>query len=342
MRRLPLVLLIMFGATSTLAAADVTITKTDTQLEFRVGDELITKYQYGGTVQVEKGDGAKPLAKPFFYPVNAPGGICVTRPWPMVRGTSGETTDHFHQKSMWFCHGDVIADGLTMKTRSSDKRVQGVDFWAESAGHGRIVCTQVATKGDLATTTNEWRTPDGVKILDETRVIRVQSLPAGRLITLDIDLAANDYPIIFGDTKEGSMGIRISDEIMLTRKTGGQIVTSDGKVEKAPKKGGNLSVWGQLADWHDYSGTVGGKPVGLAVFDDANNTYRAVWHTRDYGLMAANPFGGKGAGFPATKSRTVEPKLNKGGHLKLRYGIYVHGGDASSAKVADVYATFMK
>ncbi len=334
-------LLVLFLVSAPALAADVTITKTDTDLVFTTGDQLITKYRYAGTVSVEKGEGSKPLAKPFFYPVNAPGGTCATRGWPIVRGIKGETTDHFHQKSAWFCHGDVIPEGITMKTKSSDKRIHGVDFWAESAGHGRIVCVDVGEpKNGAVVTRNEWRTPDGVKILDESRTISVTAKSSGRLIILDIDLHATVCPITFGDTKEGSMGVRVSDEIQ--NKTGNGTVTSiDGATAKAPAKD-NLPMWGKFAAWHDYSGTVDGKPVGIAVFDDPKNPHPAAWHTRAYGLMAANPFGRKDSKFPAILTNDKLVKLAKGEHLKLRYGIYVHTGDVKEGQVAEAFMFFTK
>src|SRR5205823_4007724 len=159
--------------------------------------------------------GTKPLAKPFFYPVNAPGAVPVTRAWPQERGKPGETTDHFHQKSAWFCHGDVIPEGVELKLKSADKRVHGVDFWAEGGNHGRIVCVEVgeprqaSASHALVPTRNEWRAADGTKVLDEERTIHLVALPAGRLIVLDVDLLAADHPVTFGDTKEGSMGVRV-------------------------------------------------------------------------------------------------------------------------------------
>jgi hypothetical protein len=322
-------------------AAEITITKTDTHLEFQVGTELITKYQYAGTVQLEKAEGTKPLAKPYFFPLNAPGGISATRGWPMVRGNPKDMTDHFHQKSVWFCHGDVIPEGVTLKTRSSDKRVHGVDFWAESTGHGRIVCTKVGKpNGGSVETKNEWRTPDEVAILEETRTITVSDHGAGRLIVLDITLTANHCPITFGDTKEGAMGIRISDEIQA--KTGnGTITSNEGKVATAPAKD-NLAMWGQPADWHDYSGKANEKEVGISIFDDPKNKHRSLWHTRAYGLMSANPFGRKDSGFPAAKGNAELVKLAKGESLKLRYGVYVHTGNAKAGKVADAFGVFAK
>jgi hypothetical protein len=333
----------MIRTLSVLAASALTIpaaaepamvraTKSKEAVEFFVGDELVTRYHVGEGV-----------AKPYFWPLNAAGGVPVTRGWPMEKGLPKETTDHVHQKSAWFCHGDVIPDGLELKVRSSDKNVKGVDFWSEGRGHGTIACVSV---GDVRTTggassistKNEWRTADGTKILDEDRTISVRVLGNAPLIVLDIDLHASVCPITFGDTKEGSMGVRVNDQFRLTAPGGDGVVTSaGGSTAKAPAKD-NLPMWGKRSDWNDYSGTVDGKLVGIALFDHPKNSPRAAWHTRAYGLMAANPFGR--ASFPDTKGELT--KLAKGDHLKLRYGILLHTGDAKAAKVAELYAAFAK
>ncbi len=323
------------------AEGELVATKTPTTVEFRVGKDLVTVYQYAGEVQVEKGDGKKPLAKPFFYPLNASNGVPVTRGWPMVRGTAGEKTDHFHQKSVWFCHGDVIPEGLELKVKSSDKRVKGVDFWAESAGHGRIVCTEAGepmavskTHSSLATK-NEWQAADGTKILDEARTLHVVTLPAGRLLIFDIDLHASVCPITFGDTKEGAMGVRVNETFCLLLKDGGTVTSSRESVAKAPAKD-NLPMWGEIAEWHDYSG----KGAGIAIFDHPKNASKAAWHTRAYGLMAANPFGRAESGFPALKGKTDLVKIAKGDHLRLKYAVYAHTGDVTEGQVAEVYKQF--
>ena len=66
-------------------AADVAIEVGTETLEFKVGKEVVARYRISGTVQVEKGEGTKPLAKPFLWPVLAPNGVPVTRAWPMDR-----------------------------------------------------------------------------------------------------------------------------------------------------------------------------------------------------------------------------------------------------------------
>src|SRR5260370_19848258 len=122
----------------------------------------------------------------------------------MEKAQTGETTDHVHQTSAWYCHGDVIPEGIEVKDKI--KGVKGVDFWSEARGHGIIVCIdggEAKTGKDHAwlTTKNEWTTADKVKIMGETRTIHLYDLGATRLLVLDIELHASDRPIIFGDTK---------------------------------------------------------------------------------------------------------------------------------------------
>jgi hypothetical protein len=318
-------------------ADDVSVTKGPDTIEFRVGQELAGAYQFAGTVPREKGEGRKPLPKPVLWPLAAPGGITVTAFAP---------SDHIHHKSVWFCHGDVIPEGVELKVKSGDKRVKGVDFWSEAPNHGWIVCTQVGEpqavgKGhSKVETRNEWKTPDGVKILDETRVIHFINQPEGRLFVFEISLRASISPVVFGDTKEGSFGIRVHPELRPTTKEGATITTADGKTIAPPVKD-NLAIWGEPTAWVDYSGRVDGKAVGIAVFDHPDNP-PASWHARAYGLNAANPFGRAASGFPSQKGKTDLLRLEKGGELKLKYGVYAHTGDAKTGKVAEAFAAFKK
>jgi hypothetical protein len=313
-------------------APGVTIEPKDGVLEFHVGKDIVTRYHIGPSV-----------AKPYFWPLTASNGVAVTRAWPLEKAGPGDSTDHVHQKSAWFCHGDVIPEGLELKQKV--KGVEGVDFWSEAPGHGRIVCVHVGTPtnaGDHAsvTTKNEWRTADGAKVLDETRTISLYDLGGSQLYVLDIDLNASAVPITFGDTKEGSMGVRVNDAIREGTPKGEK--GGHGKLTNADGKSGEKDVWGYRSKWNDYSGEVDGKAAGIALFDDPANKEPAAWHSRGYGLMAANPFGRARAGFPATKGQTGLVRLAKGEHLKLRYGMLVHPGDVKEGKVAEAFAKFVK
>jgi hypothetical protein len=321
-------------------AADIAIEKGENTLDFKIGKETVARYQISGTVQAEKGDGTKPLAKPFLWPVLAPNGTPVTRSWPMDR-TGPDKTDHFHQKSVWFCHGEVIPEGIDIGAKHS------VDFWSEFPGHGRIVykgnkmpLNQPAAEA-FVVTWNEWQTADGIKILDEERKITLQEMSGGRLFTFDCKLTASVCNITFGDTKEGSFGVRVNDAMRTEIATGGTVTSSDGTTATAPRKD-NLPMWGKIADWNDYSGTVNGKKAGIAIFDHPTNPSRAAWHTRAYGLMAANPFGRAKSGFPDRKGNTDLVKIEKGKSLTFKYAIFVHDGDAKAGKVAEAYEAFKK
>src|SRR5262249_34958055 len=163
--------------------------------DFRDGSTLITRYHFG-----------RDAAKPYFWPMYAPSDIPVTRAWPMEKGAPKETKDHVHQKSAWFCHGDVIPEGIELKSKI--KGVEGVDFWSEAAGHGRIAWLNTTNRTgiprkDQIVTHNIWRTSENVAILNEERVITLKLLGDNRLLTIDIDLHASECPITFGDTKEG-------------------------------------------------------------------------------------------------------------------------------------------
>jgi hypothetical protein len=277
--------------------------------------------------------------------LNAPSGKPVTRAWPMEKGYAGAQTDHVHQKSAWFCHGDVIPEGIELKQKV--RGVEGVDFWDEAPGHGKIVCTKVAgveqTKNHAkVTTANEWRTAEGVKILDEARVIHVYNFGDAQLIVLDIDLHASVCPITFGDTKEGSLGVRVRESVT-EDKGKGLLTNAEGKQhEGARSNRDKTGVWGLASAWCDYSGPVEDGIAGITIFADPGNPYPTCWHSRGYGLSAANPFGREKAGFPDMAGKKDLVKLAKGDHLKLRYGLYLHAGDVKGGKVAEAFEEFKK
>src|SRR5207237_2713706 len=120
-----------------------------------------------------------------------------------------------------------------IELRDKIKGVDGVDFWSEAKGHGNIVCTKVAEPKHKdgharVATHNEWRMADDTKIMDESRVIRFYDFGKARLVILEIDLEASVCPIVFGDTKEGSMGIRVNDQIRADDKGKGTLQNAEG------------------------------------------------------------------------------------------------------------------
>jgi hypothetical protein len=294
-------------------------------LDFRIGKDLVARYH------IDKG-----IAKPYFWPVLGPGGTALTRSWPMEKTNSG-STDHPHQKSIWFCHGDIIPERTSIENKN--RGIEGIDFWSQGKGHGLIVCTKVGEpnakdKHASIQTQNQWRTAEGAPILDEQRTLHLVDLGESRLLVVEIDLEAKYGAITFGDTKEGSFGIRVND-LIREEKGNGEIENADGKV-------GEKECWGRVSAWCDYSGIINDKKVGIAILADPGNAYPSCWHVRGYGLMAANPFGRAKSDFPDMKGKTDLAKLAKGEHLKLRYGVLIHPGDANAGKVSAHYEKFVK
>jgi hypothetical protein len=304
--------------------ADVTISVGKDRIDFRCGHELAASYvTYPGQ------------AKPYFWPLNAPGGVAVTRGWPVEKAEPGEATDHVHHRSAWFCHGDVIPEGMELKLKV--KGVTGVDFWSEAKGHGVIVCTQAGSpeqKGPRGrvSTFNEWRTADGQKVLDESRTLELVDFGDARLFVVESDLCASVVPVTFGDTKEGSFGVRVRKSVT-EQKGMGTLTNAEGKVHER-------EVWGRASAWCDYSGPVGDATAGIALFADPANPVPTCWHSRAYGLMAANPFGREKSGFPAERGKNDLVRLARGQHLKLRFGMLLHRGDVKDGRVAEFYREF--
>jgi hypothetical protein len=329
------------GAPAAETPADAPVVRVGkTHIDFSRGKTLVARY-----VTDPK------AAKPYFWPLYALPGKAVTRAWPMEKG-KGETTDHKHQKSAWFCHGDVIP--LDLPYQKHHKGVEGIDFWSEDSGHGTIVCVAAGEpkadkSGITVVTRNEWRSAEGQKILDETRTIRfVSSAPGANLLVLDIDLHATTTGVRFGDTKEGSLGVRVRDSLREQSRKGGVLTNAEGRRGEGKTvrgKGTNADrkgCWGLVSAWCDYSGPVDetGTVAGVAVFADPANPIDTAWHARAYGLMAANPFGRSHAGFPDRQGKKDLVTLKKGDHLRLRYALFLHGGDAKKADVAGAFKQF--
>lgn len=335
-RTLPLLALLAFPAP---ARADVSAVVGKEAVEFKSGSTVVARYAIGPTV-----------AKPYLYPVLTPAGVPVTRGWPMDPAPPMGTKDHVHQKSVWFCHGDVIPEGIELKIKSANKADKGVDFWSEAKDangprHGVIRCVKVGEpkvhgpQHVSVETHNEWISPDGVKIMDEVRTVHFTDGKEGRLFAFEIVLKASVCPITFGDTKEGSFGVRVRDELRMEKKK--DVLGGDGVMTNAEGKSGEKDIWGMPSAWIHYGGKLDGKDVGVAVFDHPSNP-KASWHARAYGLVGANPFGRAHSGFPSQKDKTDLLKIEKGGVMKLKYAVYAHDGDIKSGKVDLAFDAFKK
>jgi hypothetical protein len=253
--------------------------------------------------------------------VIGPTGKEMTRAWPMRKDNPDEKTDHVHQKSFWFDHGNV----------------NGVDFWGEEAKiqgkqvHTELVKAEGGKIGTLVTKT-EWVGPDGAKILADERTMRFGGDDKSRWIDFDVVVTALADEVTFGDTKEGSFVLRIAESMRTDRKTGGRIITSEGLTD--------ADAWGKPAAWVDYHGPVADETLGIAILNHPSSfRYPSHWHVRTYGLFAANPWGlGDFTGVKQDGSH----KMKKGESLSLRYRVIFHSGDEKQGKIAEAFAEYSK
>jgi len=271
----------------------------------------------------------KYVPRPFCYPLLGPAGLPMTRNFPM-KDMPGEDKDHKHHRSLWFTHGAV----------------NGHDFWAEAKDFGKIVhdgFAEVTSGKDngVIRSKNKWIAADGKVICTDELTFRVYKRPANeRLFDYEITIHASNGELTFGDTKEGSMAIRLNETMRLkpnkenAGKPTGHIVNSEGVRDGA--------TWGKRAAWCDYYGPVEGKTVGVAIFDHPQNPRHPTWwHVRDYGLFAANPFGRHDfESLPDKAAGNLVVPYGKS--VTFRYRFYIHEGDEKQAKVADHYAEYTK
>ena len=158
---------------------------------------------------------------------------------------------------------------------------------------------------------------DGKVICKDTRRVRIVPLANNEVyMDFDITLKATEGPVTFGDTKEGTMGIRTRPELRLEGKVAkGHILNSDGLTDR--------DCWGKRAAWVDYYGPVNGKTVGITMFEHPSSPRHPTWwHAREYGLFAANPFGIHD--FEKKPAGTGDLVLEKDKEWTLRYRIYFH------------------
>jgi len=287
----------------------VQISEVPDRLHIEINGKLFTEYFF------------RDVPRPYYYPLIGPGGLAMTRNWPM-KSPPGEEHDHPHHRSLWFGHGDI----------------NGIDFWAEKAGCGKTVHRgfdkiESGEKMGIISSRNDWVGPDGKTICTDNRTFRVFS--DGGVFDFEITIHASNGDVTFGDTKEGTMAVRLAESMKLKGHEGtAHIVESSGAHDAA--------TWGKKADWCDYYGPVEGKTVGIAIFDHPKNPRHPTWwHVRDYGLFAANPFGQND--FENLKDKTAgNLKLPAGQNITFRYRFYLHEADEKQAQVAQKYQEYIK
>ncbi len=310
MRLIPATILLLATAAHVVAAERISLEKQADRVAVTIDGAPLTAYLFA-----QEG-----LRRPTLFPVHGPHGITLTRSWPLGPKLPGDPVDHPHHESLWFAHGDV--NGHDFWTCRRGERIEHGAL--EHVGDGRIVATA------------RWLAPNGRVVCTDRRMLTFSVDASDRIIDHDITITASHGPLVFGDTKEGTMSLRVRPELNVKAAKGGPPATGHYANATGDR---DDAVWGKPAAWVDLSGMLEGKPVGIACFDHPQNLrHPTCWHARDYGLFAANPFGLHD--FMKLPKGTGRFDLAEGQSLRLRHRWLLHVGDADAARVADRYAAW--
>jgi hypothetical protein len=297
------------------AWSDVAFKDHPDRVEIEIGGKPYSAFYFGPETM-----------KPYLHPLRTADGMVVTRMYPMEQ-VEGEAHDHPHHQGVWFTHG----------------MVNGYDFWGNAKpgpksgkvalDQGKKVRVEGGKKSGTIEADFQWLDPNGKALLSEHRRMTFYDDPTDRIVDFDITLTALKEPVKFGDTKEGTFAIRISDDLTEKRK-GGLMTSSTGAT-------GMKGIWGKQFPWVDYAGTLKGKPVGITIFDHPKNPkHPTYWHARDYGLFAANIFGEHD--FYADKTRDGSVTLEPGKSMRFRYRVLVHPNGTDRARLDKEFEEYKK
>lgn len=296
---------------ASLASAQVRVTKQADRVAVEIDGKPYTEFFLapGGN-------------KPYVHPLRTASGLLVTRRFPMEK-VEGETTDHPHHRGMFFSHGDV----------------NGFNFWGTEPGskspkRASMALKEVVTaKGGKTSGTIkavfEGLDPQGKPIMREARELTFHSHPTLRIVDFGITIEALEK-LTFADTKEGTFGIRLATPLAEERT--GRMVNAEGQETEK-------NVWGKRSPWVDYYGQLEGQTVGVAVLEHPSNPrHPTYWHSRAYGLFAANPFGVRD--FTGDKAKDGSMTVEAGQSVRFRYRVVIHPGDVKAANIAALYKQY--
>ncbi|MDR0756770.1 MAG: PmoA family protein [Tannerella sp.] len=272
------------------------------------------------------------LEKPVLYPVYTANGTVVTRGFPRDPRPF-ERIDHPHHVGIWFSFGDV----------------NGLDFWNNSCAipedeklrYGAVRHRQIAhvkngrDKGELSVVC-DWVDHAGSTLLQEDTHFVFGGKDDRRIIERITSLTAHCDTVVFTDSKEGLIAIRAdrafeepSDRpdffLDLHGRPGDAPVIRNEGVNGVYRNSEGLenarNVWGKPARWVCLSAEKNGEQISVAILDHPDNPgYPTRWHTRGYGLFAANSMG----------SRVFDPSLplfrltlKRGETVSFRYCIVI-------------------
>ncbi len=295
------------------ALAEVTVERSEKGAVVTIDGQLFAEYLTRSGHQ------------PAVWPVIGPTGKPMTRSFPAGPLLEGETSDHPHHPSLWFSHGDVNGHDFWTNNEESHQKNEikhRVFVAIESGQTGRIV------------TRNDWIS-DGNLICEDERTLVFGEDEFGRYIDFRVTVMASKGNLAFGETKEGSFGVRTNVPLSVDSKQGAHLINDRGMLDD--------KAWGMFSNWIDDYGPVHNEVVGIALLSHPDNfRHPTRWHARTYGLLAANPFGESEFPQDHSQPKQAAKTISKGEMLPLRYRVLLHTGDSQEGKVNQAYQAFIK
>jgi len=314
------------------------VSEADKKVDVMIGGKLFTSYIWPNNVM-----------KPVLFPVMTSEGTEITRGYPL-KPRAGERVDHPHHIGIWFNYGDV----------------DGFDFWNNSeaipadkkSGYGTVKHVKINQLKEgigeaLMVTTESWIDPSGKELISEKTEYHFIANGKTRIIDRVSTLTATGKTVSMKDNKEGMIAIRVARQLELPSKD--EVIMTDAQgnpttVKKMSNDGVSGSyrssegikddaVWSTRAKWMDLNGTIGSEKIAVVICDHPKNqSYPTYWHSRGYGLFAANPLGWS----VFTKGKeTLNYSIPAGKSSTFRYRFIIHSGaDLTDSEINGYAADF--
>jgi hypothetical protein len=314
-----------FVATVGLAAnqmvlAEEAMVSFDTSVEgkmpINIGDQQVAVYVY----QDDE------ISRPYFAHLRAPGAPQVSRNHPPIEGKDRADHGTFHP-GLWMSFGDI----------------SGNDYWRLAAPVKHVSCSEAPQGGSgrgTFTVTNHYlgQNDNNQIVCQENCQFTVIARPTGYLLLWDTTFSS-DHEFYFGDQEEMGIGFRVATPIRVESESAGDVPAGNGTMIDSEGRRNGKQIWGNTADWCDYSGTLEGQHVGMSLFCHPKNFRPSWFHARDYGLLEANPFGRDAFGKGEKSKVVVQP----GTPLRLRFGVFVHASPAGkSPDLSAAYSDYVR
>jgi hypothetical protein len=289
-----------------IAFNTVATSHAEPAVEFASGDGKVTITIDGNPFAVYCYKDEK-ITRPYFAHVRAPSGVQVTRNHPPVEGQDITDHDTLHP-GIWMSFGDI----------------SGSDYWRLKARERQAEFVDEPRGGPAMGTfavRNEY-----LDQLDPSKVVcneiaRYTFLvrPAGYLLLWD-SIFSGDRQFYFGDQEEMGLGFRIATRLRVGSKAKDKVPPGNGTIQDSEGRRNEKQIWGNAAKWCDFSGTMAGERLGIAIFAHPGNLLPSWFHARDYGLLVANEFGRKAF----RKGEASKVVVGPGEKLQIRYGLLIH------------------